>query len=241
MPKALLCNLYDQKSNNCNFKYKHTYHYVLSDGIKVKLKKETASFTKYAGWGLQAVTSIPKNYILGYFVNKIRNAEEPEKGTYNIKKHNGLYLVAHPESLMNKINTIASKKHRHLCNCKIQNLKNGKVSIKTIKNIKAGSMLWTKYGDSRHYWDIQWSIVRARLFNPNTTDDDNDFKCRWCWKQHEELIMCDSCPSSTCRNCLTNKEKYLLNLEYFFCNRCLSKSSPYPNRWLNKNKKSINI
>ena len=48
----------------------HLKHYDLGPGVKVRLKKETSTLTRYAGWGLQAVTHIPKGFVLGYFVLK---------------------------------------------------------------------------------------------------------------------------------------------------------------------------
>ena len=90
MPKAILTKTYDGFGGKCNFKYAHLKHYDLGAGIKVRLKKETASFTRYAGWGLQAVTSIKKGFVLGYFVVKSRDAGEPEEGTYNIKTRDAL-------------------------------------------------------------------------------------------------------------------------------------------------------
>ena len=127
MPKALLCKFYHKFSPRHNFKYVQNYHYLLSGeqdkvAVKVKLKKETAAFTRYAGWGLQAVTNIPKGYTLGYFVVKDSNAASPAEGTYSIRIRNKQYLVTDPESLMNKINTIVCKKDRdRWCICKIQN------------------------------------------------------------------------------------------------------------------------
>ena len=88
MPKALLTKTYDGFGGKCNFKYAHLKHYDLG-GVKVRLKKETASFTRYAGLGLQAVTSIPKGFVLGKLVVKSRDADEPEEGTYNIKTRQG--------------------------------------------------------------------------------------------------------------------------------------------------------
>ena len=158
MPKALLTKTYDGFGGKCNFRYAHLKHYDLG-GVKVRLKKETASFTRYAGWGLQAVTSIPKGFVLGHIVVKSRDAEEPEEGTYNIKSRQGKYLVMEHESLMNRINTIAYPKQRHKCNCIIGNVSNGEVSIKTTKPVKAGAMLWTKYGNAEHYYEIQYYIL----------------------------------------------------------------------------------
>ena len=95
MPKALLTKTYDGFGGKCNFRYAHLKHYDLG-GVKVRLKKETASFTRYAGWGLQAVTSIPKGFVLGHFAVKSRDAEEPEEGTYNIKSRQGKPLTRTP-------------------------------------------------------------------------------------------------------------------------------------------------
>ena len=87
--KAILTKTYDGFGGKCNFRYAHLKQYDLGGGIKVRLKKETASFTRYAGWGLQAMTSIPKGFVLGHFVVKSRDADEPEEGTYNIKTRQG--------------------------------------------------------------------------------------------------------------------------------------------------------
>ena len=88
----------------------HLKHYDLGPGVKVRLKKETSTLTRYAGWGLRAVTHILKGFVLGYFVLK-KEAKEPEEGTYNIRKPNGQYLVMEQGSLMNRINTM----HRGNC------------------------------------------------------------------------------------------------------------------------------
>ena len=73
------------------------------------------------------------------------------------------------ESLMNRINTIAYPKHRHRCNCTIGNVANGQVSVRTTKPVKAGRMLWMKYGNAEHYWEIQYYILQKRLRLLGTT------------------------------------------------------------------------
>ena len=95
----------------------------------------------------------------------------PEKDTYNIRTPSGKYIVMEQNSLMNRINTIAHPKHRHRCNCKIGNLTNGKVSVKTTKQVKAGDMLWVKYGTAEHYWEIQYYILQKRLRPKSTTEN----------------------------------------------------------------------
>ena len=230
MPKALLTKTYDGFGGKCNFRYAHLKHYHLDGGVKVRLKKETASFTRYAGWGLEAVTSIPKGFVLGKFVVKSRDAEEPEEGTYNIKTRQGKYLVMEHESLMNRINTIAYPKHRHKCNCIIGNVSNGEVSIKTTKPVKAGAMLWTKYGNAQHYYEIQYYILqkRLRLVQPPCR---NDNSCRGCRKRHLTLYVCDSCPTAICPDCLSQSEKYILDKRYFFCKNCMVDPPLHMNRF----------
>ena len=39
------------------------------------------------------------------------------------------------------------------------NVANGEVSVKTTKPVKAGAMLWTKYGNAEHYYEIQYYIL----------------------------------------------------------------------------------
>ena len=76
----------------------------LGPGVKVRLKKETSTLTRYAGWGLRAVTHILKGFVLGYFVLK-KEAKEPEEGTYNIRKPNGQYLVMEQSKAESKYTT----------------------------------------------------------------------------------------------------------------------------------------
>jgi len=231
MPRTILTQTYDNIPGKVqNFKYVHLKQYDLGGGVKVRLNKERASFTKDAGWGLQAVTAIPRDFVLGCFAVKTRNADKPEEGTYSIKTHTGKYIVMQADSLMNRINTIASKKHRYLCNCVIQNIKNGEVSIKTTRNIARNSMLWTKYNNREHYWNIQFYILQKRL-RTVPSPDDNDNSCRTCRKRHVELYLCDSCPVAVCEPCLTQREKYLLGRDYFFCSSCLENPPRYLNRF----------
>jgi hypothetical protein len=70
MPRAIRTQTYDNISGKCNFKYVHLKQYDLGGGVWVRLKKERASFTKEAGWGLEAVTAIPKDFVLGCFAVK---------------------------------------------------------------------------------------------------------------------------------------------------------------------------
>lgn len=229
MPKALLVKSHDKNSAKCNFKYVHLKQYDLGQGVRVKLKKETASFSKEAGWGLVALTHIPKGFTLGYFVVKNREADEPEKETYNIKTHTGKFIVMEQLSLMNRINTIPYKKYRYLCNCKISNMKKGEVSIKTTKKIAKGQMLWAKYNDRHHYWEIQYYILQKRL-RIVPSPDDNDNRCRTC-KKCLKLYLCDSCQVSVCEDCLTQREKFLMGREYWFCSGCLDQPPKYMNRF----------
>ena len=231
MPRAIRTQTYDNISGKTNFKYVHLKQYDLGGGVRVRLNKERASFTKDAGWGLRAVTAIPKDFVLGCFAVKNRNADKPEEGTYSIKTHTGKYIVMEPDSLMNRINTIASKKHRHKCNCVIQNVKNGEVSIKTTRNIARNSMLWTKYNNREHYWNIQFYILQKRL-RTVPSPDDNDNSCRTCRKRHLELYLCDSCPVAICKPCLTQRERFIMGRDYFFCEKCLEDPPRYLNRFL---------
>ena len=65
----------------------------------------------FAGWGLKAVTSIPEDFVLGYFVVKAKDAEKPEEGTYNIRTQKGKYIVMEQLSLMNSQH-YCSKRYR---------------------------------------------------------------------------------------------------------------------------------
>lgn len=230
MPRAILTQTYDNISGKCNFKYVHLKHYDLGGGVRVRLRRERASFTKEAGWGLQAVTAIPRDFVLGCFAVKTRNADKPEEGTYSIKTHRGKYIVMQADSLMNMINTIASKKHRHKCNCVIQNVKNGEVSIKTTRNIAKGTMLWVRYNDRIHYLEIQYSILQKRL-RVIKSPDDNDDSCRTCRKRRVELYLCDSCTVAICKPCLTQRERFIMDRDHFFCSSCLEDPPKYMNRF----------
>jgi hypothetical protein len=234
MPKTLLAKSYGGFSSKIkNIKYVHLKQYDLGRGAKVRLKKETSPFTRYAGWGLQAVTHIPQGFVLGNFVLK-NEAKEPEEGTYNIRKPNGKYLVMEQDSLMNRINTIAHPKARHRCNCAIGNLTNdGKVSVKTTKHIPAGTMLWVKYGNAQHYWEIQYYILqkRLRVLTPLAKKENS---CRGCRKRHLTLYVCESCPVAICSSCLSQSEKYILKKTYFFCKDCMVDPPKFMSRFSGK-------
>ena len=231
MPQALSTHSYRGFSGRIkNIGYVHRKEYDLGRGVMVKLEKEQSKLTQYAGWGLQAVTDIPKGFVLGYFVLK-KEAKEPEEGTYNIRKPNGRYLVMEHDSLMNRINTIAQPKARHrLCNCKIGNSTKGKVSVTTTKKVPAGAMLWVKYGTTEHYWDIQYSILKKRLRGVKATSE-NDDSCRGCRKRHVPRVVCDSCPRVICSSCLSPSEKYILARTPFFCKKCMENPPAYMNRF----------
>jgi len=230
MPRAIRTQTYDNISGKTNFKYVHLKQYDLGHGVRVRLNKERMSFTKDAGWGLLAVTAIPKDFVLGKFIVKTRDADEPEEGTYSIKTHRGKYIVMQADSLMNRINTIASKKHRHKTNCVIQNVKNGEVSIKTTRNIAKNSMLWVKYNNREHYWNIQYYILQKRL-RVIKSPDDNDDSCRTCRKRRVELYLCDSCTVAVCKPCMTQRERFIMGRDYFFCSSCLENPPKYLNRF----------
>ena len=234
MPKALLTQTFDNFSGKVkNFQYAHLKQYDLGKGVKVQLKKEKKGITCEAGWGLKAVTSIPKDFVLGCFVVKARDAEKPEEGTYNIRTRRGKYIVMEQLSLMNRVNTIAQKRYRGRCNCVIGNVKKGQVSIRTIKPVRAGAMLWTKYGEKKHYWEIQYYILQKRLRAVPPLDANED-KCRDCHKRHLELMLCDTCSEAICEKCLTQKENFLRGREYFFCQKCLEDPPKYMNRYKRK-------
>ena len=89
MVKAVLCRTYDKKQKgNLKYVWRHTYTVKLPRNrqIQLKLRKETSDFAKGAGWGLQAVTSIPAKTIIGKFVMKQRLVEEAVIGTYCLQK-----------------------------------------------------------------------------------------------------------------------------------------------------------
>jgi hypothetical protein len=134
------------------------------------------------------------------------------------------------ESLMNRINTIAYLKHRHMCNCTIGNVANGEVSVKTTKPVKPGAMQWTKCGNAEHYYEIQYYILqkRLRLLQPPCR---NDNSCRGCGKRHVTLYVCDSCLAAICPDCLSQSEKYILDKRYFFCKNCMVDPPLYMNRF----------
>jgi hypothetical protein len=233
MPKAILLKTYDNNLRKGTNHVAYFQHYDLGNGIKVTLKKERESFTKDAGWGLQALTPIPDGFALGHFVVK-RHADEPEEGAYSIKTRSGKFLVLHPNSLLNKINTIVNKKFRHKCNCVFGNVtKKDRVSIKTSRNIKTNEMLWVKYNDKSHYWNVQYSILEKRLKKVQSNDA-NDSKCGRCSKRHVLLVLCDSCPVAICVACLKSKEKFIIERKRFFCSQCLDAPPKYMNRFKRK-------
>jgi hypothetical protein len=241
MPKALLCALHDKNfQKRSGLLYKWTTLYDLGNGVRVKLAKETHALTKYAGIGLKAATDIPKDFCLGFF-KKNKMSPTYVEGFYNVKMGTK-YFIAHEHSLLNKINTIPYLEPRkNLCNCEIY-FRKGKVAVKTKRNIKRNEMLWADYGNVRsHYWKIQYAICKSRLQQQkqrkgaaNLHNEDNDFNCRTCKKRHVELVLCDTCRTAVCDKCMSNKEKYLLCSDHFFCKDCLDHPSAYPNRFAKK-------
>ena len=239
MTKALLCKTHDKKSR---FKYVVNYHYKLRDGIVVKLQKETSSFAKSAGWGLKAVTDIKKNTSLGAFRFKKKLADAPVDGLYCFPQGKK-FKVSHPESLMNKINTIVDDNYSHKINCKITNAR----TVKTEKDVKAGQFLYAPYGSgiaSKHKWDIQYSNCNARIqkgdklrigsVKEKHENDDCCACCNYAVIKKLTLYACDLCTNAICEECLGIKEKHLLPYTHFFCKSCLEnplKRPAYPNRY----------
>lgn len=233
MPKAIVLQTYDNNLRKDKNHISYFKHYDLGSGVKVKLHKEREAFTRDAGWGVKALTDIKKGFVLGSFAVKKRDADKPEEGTYSIKTPTGKFIVMHPHSLLNKINTIVQKEYRHKCNCRIGNVsKNGRVSIRTTRKIKRNEMLWVKYGESYHYWKIQYSILEKRLRKVQSNAENEDH-CKRCNKRGT-LLLCDSCPSALCEGCLTIREKFLIERKHFFCNECLEKPPKYMNRFKRK-------
>ena len=69
MPKALLVKFYERKSKGkrpipC---YQYTLSKAKEPLVKVIMAKESHKLTKYAGWGLKALTFIAKNSKIGFF------------------------------------------------------------------------------------------------------------------------------------------------------------------------------
>lgn len=238
MPKTLLVETYDEslhKRRGCTIKNLKIYD--LGNGVRVKLAKETNPLTKYAVWGLKAITDIPKGFCLGYFVKKQTSTKFIE-GFYNIalSKHN--YFVADENSLMNKANTICyTAERRKKTNCRLF-IHRGKAGLRTTKQIKKNTMVWADYGNvPKHYWKIQYCICQARHTKKrnrrgtkNNKDEDNDDSCLRC-KKRDELVLCDACPNAICEQCLTTCERFILSQSDFFCANCMQKPITYPNRF----------
>ena len=164
VPKTLLCETYDQNlQNRGGLVYKTGKVYDLGKGIRVKLKKETNRFTKYAGLGLQTISEIPKNVCIGYF-KTMKTSQSALDGYFNVRLGKDKFAVLHNDSLMNKANTIPyAKERQQMCNCVVKVFGNH-VGLKTIKDIRPGSMLWANYGCvPTHYWKIKYQICKARL------------------------------------------------------------------------------
>ena len=236
MPKGLLCKTHDK---NLRFKYVTNYHYNLKDGIKVKLQKEKSSFAKSAGWGLRAVTAIPNKTCLGSFRIQKKLANHPVVGTYCFPVGDK-FKVTHPESLMNKINTIVDKRFARFINCKITNAG----TVRTIKPVQAGQFLYATYGVARHKWDIQYEACKARMQKGNRLrngsekknyeNDDCCAHCNYAAVKKLPLFPCDICKKCICVNCLGEQEKHVLSYKYFVCRDCLSDPlmrPSYPNRF----------
>lgn len=242
MPKTLLCELHGKNFRNKGCVFNWLKHYDLGRGVKVKLAKETNAMTRYAGWGLQAVTAIPNKFQLGFF--KIKNKSNVYvDGFYNFKIGKN-FIVTEPLSLMNKANTLPHARDRKkFANCKIFFFR-GKVGVTTTRAIRKGEMLWADYGNvSSHYWQIQYNICKTRVQQKSgrvgsekSDNEDNDSNCKTCRKRHVELVMCDACRNSVCESCMTAREKYLLCDGYFFCDQCLDKPPRQPSQFAKKKK-----
>ena len=249
MVKALLCRTYDKKQKgNLKYIWRNVYNVTLPNGqeIKLKLAKEKSTFAKAAGWGLQAVTDIPKKTIIGKFVIQQRLVDAPVIGTYCFK--NGKkYSVSHPESLMNKVNTIVDDEYKHYFNCKIT----GGHSIQTTKRVKAGEMLYAPYGIQQHYYNTQYMICSAKIqkdkrlrvgsMKANHENDNCCNRCSLAVIKGRTLYPCDMCNRAFCKDCLSAKEKYIeKEFEYFFCKSCLEKPKTHP-KYRNRFKKATPV
>lgn len=249
MVKALLCKTYDRKQKG-NFKYiwRNVYDVEFPNGHKIQLKlaKEKSTFAKSAGWGLQAVTDIPKETIIGKFVIRQGLVDAPVIGTYCFK--NGKkYSVSHPESLMNKVNTIVDDDYKHYFNCRIT----GGHSIQTTKRVKAGEMLYAPYGIQQHYYNTQYMICSAKIqkdkrlrvgsIKANHENDNCCNRCSLAVIKRRTLYPCDMCKRAFCKDCLSAKEKYIeKEFEYFFCKSCLEKPKTHV-KYRNRFKKATPV
>ena len=248
MPKTLLVKFYERKSKGKRPKtrYQYTLSMAKEPLVKVVMAKETHKLTKYAGWGLKALTHIPANRCIGYF-KKERMSKTPIVGRYCFPKGKK-WFVAHEDSLMNVANTIPyAKDRKNLCNAKLVISKDNQFAIKATRDIQPNKFIWVDYGNvPSHYWKIQYEICKARLMllkkrrrgSANDHNDDNDDRCRKCKKRHEELVMCDTCPIAVCGKCMTTKEKYIFCKSSFFCKDCLDSPPKNPNYFVKtKNRK----
>lgn len=249
MVKALLCRTYDKKQKgNLKYVWRHTYTVKLPRNrqIQLKLRKETSDFAKGAGWGLQAVTSIPAKTIIGKFVMKQRLVEEPVIGTYCLQKGKK-YAVSNPDSLMNKINTIVDNDHKSKFNCRITNGH----SVKTTKHVKAGEMLYAPYGVKHHCYDMQYMICSAKIqkdkrlrvgsMKANHENDNCCNRCSLAVSKRKKIYPCDMCKHAFCKDCLSVKEKYIeKKYEYFFCKSCLEMPKTHV-KYRNRFKKATRV
>ena len=249
MVKAVLCRTYDPKQKgNLKYVWRHTYTVKLPRNrqIQLKLRKETSDFAKGAGWGLQAVTSIPAKTIIGKFVMKQRLVEEPVIGTYCLQKGKK-YAVSNPDSLMNKINTIVDDDYKKKINCRIT----GADSVETKRNIKAGEMLYANYGIPKHYYNTQYMIcsqkmqrdkrLRVGSMRENHENDNTCDRCTVAAVKGRLIHPCDMCKRALCKICMGTKEKYIEEeFEYFFCNSCLEKPKTHP-KYRNRFKKATRV
>ena len=238
MPKTLLVKFYERKSKGKRPKtgYQYTLSMAKEPLVKVVMAKETHKLTKYAGWGLKALTFIAKNSKIGFFKKECLSKTRVD-GKYCFPKGKQ-WFVAHDDSLMNRANTIAyTKDRKKLCNAKLV-LHGERYSLNTTRDIQPNQFIWVDYGKVKHhYWQIQYEICKARLMllkkrrrgTANDHNDDNDDQCRKCKKRHEELVMCDTCPIAVCGKCMTMKEKYILCKSSFFCKDCLDSPPKNPN------------
>ena len=231
MPKTVLVKFYERKSKGkrpipC---YQYTLSKAKEPLVKVVMAKEKHKFTKYSGWGLKALTHIPANRCIGYF-RKGCMSETFVDGKYCLPKGKQ-WFVSHEDSLMNIANTIPYAKYRkQLCNAKLVISKDSKFSIKATRDIQPNKFIWVDYGNvPSHYWKVQYEICKARIVSlkkkrrgsANEHNDDNEDQCRKCKKRHVELLMCDTCPAAVCAQCMTRREKFILNKGFFFCKNCL--------------------
>ena len=219
------------RNGSRGFQFDTRKRYPSPSGATLVVRKE-----KGKRLGLKTLTTIQKGKKIGDFI--IASYSEDKDPDNYCFRQGDRYCVTDPLCLMNKINYDEFKKNR---NCRFGQPNNGRIPVLSTRTINTGEFLNVAYGDKKHILKIRLLHKKNRTYSVkkykqkrrgsrNCQEIDNNDRCNVC-NIRGELVCCDTCPKSFCSDHCSD-DILRLNVDTpYFCNECLGKRIPYPNRF----------